>query len=118
MNLPRTTAPSTPRLCSRCEEVRRIEAKAGQIRLQPLNTIRPAPENATLYHPIVTDDPEIVALADGVRKHGVKEPLVVTTDGFILSGHRLFRREAVAEWLRRKETTGTPRRGACEVRRS
>ena len=33
-------------------------------------------------------DPTIKALAASIRKHGVREPLVATQDGWILSGHR------------------------------
>jgi hypothetical protein len=34
------------------------------------------------------DDPDIKALARSIKAIGLKEPIVVTTDGFILSGHR------------------------------
>jgi hypothetical protein len=37
---------------------------------------------------VVATDPEILALAQDIRDHGLREPLVVTRDGFILSGHR------------------------------
>ncbi len=36
------------------------------------------------------DDPQTIALADSIREFGVKEPIVVTRDGFILSGHRRY----------------------------
>jgi hypothetical protein len=32
----------------------------------------------------------VVALAESVRKYGIKEPLVVSADGWILSGHRRY----------------------------
>ncbi len=34
------------------------------------------------------DDPEIVKLAKSIREKGLLEPLVVTFDGWIVSGHR------------------------------
>ena len=51
-------------------------------------SIKPSPENSELYHPVNDDDPDVVALAESIRKHGVREPLVVSADRFILSGHR------------------------------
>jgi hypothetical protein len=33
-------------------------------------------------------DPDIIALADSIRQHGLREPLVITLDNVILSGHR------------------------------
>jgi hypothetical protein len=53
-----------------------------------LDKIKASPENMKLYRPILADDPELIALADSIREHGVQEPLVVTEDGYILSGHR------------------------------
>ena len=53
-----------------------------------IDRIWAAPENESVYRPIREDDPEIIALAESIRKHGVQEPLVVSADGWILSGHR------------------------------
>jgi ParB-like chromosome segregation protein Spo0J len=50
--------------------------------------ILPSPENAELYRPVTPDDPETLRLADSIRAEGVKEPLVITQDNYILSGHR------------------------------
>jgi hypothetical protein len=48
-------------------------------------SLKPSPENAQLYQP---DDPEdITKLADSIRVK-LHEPLVVTIDNFIVSGHR------------------------------
>jgi hypothetical protein len=64
--------------------------KLGQHPIQQVRIaeIRPSPENEQLYRPVREDDPEIIALADSIEEHGVVEPLVITLDGFILSGHR------------------------------
>ncbi|MCE9553407.1 MAG: ParB N-terminal domain-containing protein [Planctomycetes bacterium] len=59
----------------------------GTIRDVPIGDIRPAPENNQLYQPVRPDDSAIIALAASIRKHGVREPLVVSLDGYILSGH-------------------------------
>jgi hypothetical protein len=61
-----------------------------------LSEIRPSPENDRLYRPIDPNDPEIVKLAESMRLHDVLEPLVVTEDGYILSGHRRYTAANVA----------------------
>jgi ParB-like chromosome segregation protein Spo0J len=53
-----------------------------------LHSLRPAPENDAIYRPICADDPDIQKLAASIGEHGILEPLVVSRDGFILSGHR------------------------------
>jgi hypothetical protein len=51
--------------------------------------VKPSPENERLlYNRIRRDDPDIIALAKSIKKIGVKEPLVLTLDHYILSGHR------------------------------
>ncbi|MGB2863067.1 MAG: ParB N-terminal domain-containing protein [Sedimentisphaerales bacterium] len=49
-------------------------------------------ENGKVYRPIDPDDQAIQELARDIAENGVLEPLVVTIDNHILSGHR--RREA------------------------
>jgi hypothetical protein len=66
---------------------RHERAKATEL---PLLGIKPSPENDRLYRPVDPSDSEIVALADSIRSHGVLEPLVVTGDGYIVSGHRRY----------------------------
>jgi len=56
----------------------------------PLSTIRPSPENDKLYRPVDPADPEIIGLADSIRKYRLREPIIITADGFILSGHRRY----------------------------
>ncbi|MCI0458976.1 MAG: ParB/RepB/Spo0J family partition protein [Gemmataceae bacterium] len=53
-----------------------------------MNEIRPLTFNDHLYRPISPDDPGIRDLADDVRKRGLLEPLVLTQDYYIISGHR------------------------------
>jgi hypothetical protein len=66
--------------------------KLGQVSIQerPLRAICPSPENEKLYRPVSTRDPEVIALAHSIREHGLREPIIVTTDGYILSGHRRY----------------------------
>jgi hypothetical protein len=56
----------------------------------PVWKIRPSPENDQLYRPINPEDPEIIALSESIRDRGLLEPLAITVDGYILSGHRRF----------------------------
>ncbi|MGD0899473.1 MAG: ParB N-terminal domain-containing protein [Thermoguttaceae bacterium] len=62
--------------------------ESGHVRILPIDSILPSPENEQLYRRIDPSDPTIVALAASVREFGVCEPLVITLDGRILSGHR------------------------------
>jgi hypothetical protein len=51
--------------------------------------VQPCPENETLlYNRIREDDPDVIALAKSIETYGLKEPLVLTLDYYILSGHR------------------------------
>jgi ParB-like chromosome segregation protein Spo0J len=65
--------------------------KSGHVpilELLPLAHIRPSPENDRLYRPVDPADPEVVALAESIRDHGVQEPLILSRDRYIISGHR------------------------------
>jgi hypothetical protein len=61
----------------------------SEVRLVPISEVKPSPENERLlYNRIREDDPDIIALAKSIRQHGVKEPLVLSQDYYVLSGHR------------------------------
>jgi ParB/RepB/Spo0J family partition protein len=55
-----------------------------------LDSIWPSTENNQIYRPVDPSDPEIKELAASIRKNGIMEPLVVTADDFIVSGHRRY----------------------------
>lgn len=69
---------------------------SGQVRKLPLASIRPSPVNDSVYRPPSPDDPDIQAMADSMREHGVLQAIIVTRDGFILSGHRRYCAATVA----------------------
>jgi hypothetical protein len=50
-------------------------------------SLKPSPENLLLYDPIDPNHPEIIKLASAIKKNGC-DPLVVTVDNYIVSGHR------------------------------
>jgi hypothetical protein len=55
-----------------------------------LADIRPSPENDKLYRPADSRDSDIRSLSESIRDRGILEPLVITTDNYILSGHRRY----------------------------
>jgi hypothetical protein len=57
-------------------------------RLVSLSDLKESGLNELIYHPIRSDDPEIVTLADSIRKNGLLKNLVISKDGYILDGHR------------------------------
>jgi hypothetical protein len=67
---------------------RRSKPGHGQVSIRPTASIRPAPENDTLYRPVDPADPELVNLARDIERNGILDPLVVTADGYLVSGHR------------------------------
>lgn len=69
---------------------RRPQFGLTDIREVPLSEIYPSPENDQLYRPVLNSDPAIVALAESIQIFGLREPLVLSLDGFILSGHRRY----------------------------
>jgi len=60
------------------------------IRQVPLSSITPSEVNDSVYRPPSPEDPDIQAMAASMRERGVLQPLTVTSDGFILSGHRRY----------------------------
>lgn len=66
----------------------RVKLDHGRVRRFKLAALRPAPENDRLYRRADPSDPEIVELAKSIKKYGVKEPLVISKDQYIPSGHR------------------------------
>ncbi len=63
-------------------------ATALAVETVPINGIRPAAVNDEIYKRVRADDPAVRELAESIRALGVLDPLLVTTDGVILSGHR------------------------------
>lgn len=55
-----------------------------------VDEIMPSPENDQLYRPVDPNDPEVRALAKSIQTHGILEPLVVSKDRYIISGHRRY----------------------------
>jgi ParB-like chromosome segregation protein Spo0J len=60
------------------------------IKVLPIGYLRPSPENDSIYRPVNPDDPTFVALVDSVIANGIMEPIVVSQDYYIVSGHRRY----------------------------
>lgn len=59
--------------------------------LVPTGKIQPSPENSEVYGAInAKTDPALPMLVRSIRRLGLEEPLILTRDNFILSGHRRF----------------------------
>jgi hypothetical protein len=64
---------------------------SDEIIMRPLSEIRPSPENDELYKPVDLKDPEFLGLVESIRRaKRVREPLLITIDGYIVSGHRRY----------------------------
>lgn len=71
---------------------RRQKSETGLVSIQrvPLESITPSRLNDSVYRPPSADDPDIQEMARSMHEHGVLQPLTITRDGFILSGHRRY----------------------------
>ena len=44
------------------EHVSKLEIEHVSIQHRPLDSVHPSPENAKLYHPVLPNDPEVMAV--------------------------------------------------------
>ncbi|MEX0718070.1 MAG: ParB N-terminal domain-containing protein [Planctomycetaceae bacterium] len=73
------------RILPRTESTHGVEACQHEV---CTSAIEPATLNDELYDPVDETEPSFVALVDSIAEHGILEPIVVSGDGYILSGHR------------------------------
>ena len=60
-----------------------------RVQLVPVAEIKPSPENNEVYGPTNFDnDPALHMLVRSVARLGLEEPLILTRDSYVLSGHR------------------------------
>jgi hypothetical protein len=59
-----------------------------QVVMLPLDAVWPSPENAKLYRPVTPDDDATIEMAESVKANGILDPLVISADNYIISGHR------------------------------
>jgi hypothetical protein len=65
-----------------------LELVLVPVRLRDIATIQLSPENDQIYGAIDLNDPDTLSLAQSIQQHGVRTPLLVSKDGFLISGHR------------------------------
>ena len=54
----------------------------------PINQIKQAPENESIYDNFAVANADDRQLIESINDHGIQEPLVITADWVLLSGHR------------------------------
>lgn len=69
-------------------DVKIQEVGHGRLLVIDPHDLHPSPENDTLYRRISPKDKAVQELATSIRMNGVIEPLVITADCYIVSGHR------------------------------
>lgn len=63
-----------------------------------VDEIKPSALNDELYKPVDPDDPQTISLADSIEKYGIIEPIVITLDDVIISGHRRYAAAQLADF--------------------
>jgi hypothetical protein len=58
------------------------------LQVRSLLSIRPSPENDDVYGAVSWDDPQVIELACSIQTSGVQEAILISRDGYIISGHR------------------------------
>jgi ParB-like nuclease domain len=81
---------------SRAQGANPLQPELDLIQLRRLDSIRPAPENDAIYNAIALNDPAILELARSIKERGMQDPLLISSDGFIISGHRRRLAAAIA----------------------
>jgi len=67
---------------------RDLEVLREKIDLVQVSTLKPCPENDIVYGAQSIDDPDIRDLIADIRENGVTDPLHISADNYIISGHR------------------------------
>jgi hypothetical protein len=63
-----------------------------------MKLIRPAPINDVIYQPLDPRDPSLDQLVELIEREGLLEPIVLSLDNVILSGHRRYAAARRLEW--------------------
>lgn len=63
-------------------------SKRNNVSTVPIDSIFASPENDEIYGAIDPTDIDLVNLANDIAQNGIREPIHVSTDGHVISGHR------------------------------
>ena len=55
-----------------------------------IDTIKPSPENDGIYGVIDPSHPELIDLVNDIIHEGIREPIQLSSDNYIVSGHRRY----------------------------
>lgn len=66
----------------------------------PIESVFPSPENDDIYGAINPKDIDLVNLAIDIQSNGIREPIHVSLDGYVLSGHRRLAAAKLANLIR------------------
>lgn len=55
-----------------------------------IGSIQPSPENDEIYGAIDLKDNDLINLANDIAENGIREPIIVSFDDIIISGHRRY----------------------------
>ena len=56
----------------------------------PIQSLQPSPENDDLYGAIDPKDIDLINLANDIAANGLREPIQISADHYIVSGHRRY----------------------------
>jgi hypothetical protein len=77
-------------LADSCSKKRGLVSISDQITHRALSTVRPAPENDGVYKPVDTTTTDFKLQLALIQENGITDPLILTIDGYIISGHRRY----------------------------
>lgn len=80
-----TTQTPTSRLAGKLRNL-----ASNEVQEVALSQIKPSPDNDLLYRPFDRSDAENRKLALDIQANGVKSPLILSRDFYIISGHRRY----------------------------
>jgi len=63
------------------------EREQYEVTWVPIDSVKDSPENVDIYGEVAEDE-AMDNLVESTRKHGLAEPILITADGFNMSGHR------------------------------
>lgn len=73
------------------------QPELDHIQVWSWDSLKVAPENDNIYKAIAWDDPELGELARSIKERGIQDPILVSWDGYIISGHRRRMAARIAE---------------------
>lgn len=76
-----------------------VGGKDYSVEMVLLSDIKPSPENVDIYRTIEFDqDPELQHLIDSIGSAGLDDPILLSEDNYIISGHRRFFAISYLRW--------------------